>query len=1108
MKEQGTKSRDISRREFVKISGVSSIAVLCSPAITSANVFSNRTGRQDQVIFQDNTLPVLKKCDVVIVGGGFAGISAAVDFAKAGKKVVLVERRIYLGREITAEYRPWFDISKSKSNLPDILQSCIEPNIEQPDDTKRLLRFDHVKRSLEDQLFENGVEIVYASNVVQALADGEKIQGIVIGNKSGRQAILSKLVLDCTETASVVRLTDQKFEKSTPLTRYGRTLEFTNVEPITKEFISVPPAIKIRNNRVKVQRGYIGNDHYYIECPMDFENPKFDAKSTTERESEAWEKSIEVARYLYQNVAEFRNAFFTNSAYQLSGVYTRQMKESNFSKERAYLAEKISVQEELIPLERFSTGYHNLFCINEASILGEKQIKYLMTPRGANEFASSISAKLLRNWSSLAYGKEVDVIEHQFEEPEDSKRSIKEKFSPQRGKPYDRISIKGEAIPIIDTVDILVVGGGTSGAPATYNAAKAGKKTMVIDMNPGFGGTGTYGGVQSYWGPGNYYGFTKEHIKKVTEIDRSFSNTFPDNGYGRWNVQAKLAMWLHEIKTSGAQILWNSMVIGSIMDGAKIIGAVISTPQGVVGIKSKVVIDATGDGDVAVFAGAPYVLGSEHNNVPLWYAIRRQVKPGPTQSIFQSTVDVTNIEDYTRAVHVGLRTGGDDLHDHQPYLAPRESRHVLGEVVTTLTDNLTYKEWEDVISCHRSNTDMKGYHASDWFRIGLIPPNLTIEIPYRMIIPREIENIIITGKALSTTHDSFPALRMQHDLENLGGISALAAAQAIEDKVVVRNIDIKKFQKKLVNRGLLPEKYIKREIKPRNYSDEALRDWIRQFDPDISLKSFGNTEMSEIRYERIPFVEVCTSPPKQAIPILEEELKKASGKMQLRIALALAMHGSVSGALVIYNEIENQLSTVSLPRLKEHVQHSGPSNRTPPDQGAAPICANLIYALGMTRSDLNIFVIELVAELFGADKIDDFQEKEKGLFFYIDAVCYAAELIGNKAVIPSLKKIHANPFLNNRSLKSGIEESHVLERLSLIELILGRALARSGSAQGYEVLIEYLDDMRAILAEFAHTTLVKITDHDFGKSKNHWSRWLRSKGDKLEPVALTERPIG
>lgn len=59
--------------------------------------------------------------------------------------------------------------------------------------------------------------------------------------------------------------------------------------------------------------------------------------------------------------------------------------------------------------------------------------------------------------------------------------------------------------------------------------------------------------------------------------------------------------------------------------------------------------------------------------------------------------------------------------------------------------------------------------------------------------------------------------------------------------------------------------------------------------------------MSEIRYSRIPFVEVCTSPPQKAIPVLEEELKRNSGKMQLRIALALAMLGSESGAEIIYN---------------------------------------------------------------------------------------------------------------------------------------------------------------------------------------------------------------
>lgn len=1092
------KDFDISRREFIKISGVTSVAILCAPAMTGC--ISNN----EQAHFENDNVPVLNKCDVIVVGGGFAGVTAALIFAKAGKKVVLVERRIYLGREVTSEYRPWFEISSKKKDLPEFMLACIESKIDQPDTTKILLRFDHVKITLEDQLFKHRVDIVYASNIVQLVADNDKLQGIIIGNKSGRQAILSKLVLDCTETASVVLLTNQKFNDNSGNTEYIRTLEYTHVEPMSSGIIDVPSTLHIKGNRVKVQQGYLGKGHYYIDCPMEFNSPKFDAKSVTSREAEAWEKSIEVAKYLYQNIPEFKNAYFTNSSNQLKGLYTAQMHDSNYAIERQYLKDTISIQNEEIDIKSFATPFTNLFCINEAAVLSKKQTDYIKTPIGASEIASSLSEKIENNWSLLTSVKEVEILKENGHKISSKEIKIKEKYSPQRGKPYERIQIKDENIPVIDEVDVLVAGGGTSGAPAAYNTAKEGKKTMVVDMNPGFGGTGTYGGVQSYWGPGGYYGFTFSHIKKTTEINNSFSNLFPDNGYGLWSVEAKMAMWLKQIRDSGSGILWNSFIVGTIMERNKVIGVVVSTPQGLIAIKSKIVIDATGDGDVAAFAGAPFVLGSEQDNVPLWYALRRQVKPGPTDSVFKSTVDVTNIEDYTRSVHVGLRTGGDELHDHQPYLAPRESRHILGDVVITLTDNLTFREWKDVINIHRSNTDMKGYHSSDWFRIGLIPPNLSIEIPYRAIIPVKLENIIITGKAISTTHDSFAAIRMQHDLENLGGIAALAAVQAIDENVLARDIDIIKFQEKLVNMKLLPKDILGREIKPKSYTKEEFRELIKQFDPDISLKSFGNTKMSEIRYSRIPFVEVCTSADKNAIPVLEEELGKSSGKMQLRIALALAMLGAESGAQTIYNEINNQLQS-SLPVLVEYVEHSG--DNTPPDQGAAPICANLIYALGMTRSDLNLLSIKLVSDLFRAESIDDFKIKNKALFFYIDAVCYSANMIGSKNAIPHLKKIHKNQFLNNKSLKRGIEEEYVYERLSLMELILGRALARSGSAEGYEILIEYLDDMRAVLAEFSHNTLVKITNCDFGKNRDEWSRWLITNNDRLNPVALEDRPF-
>ncbi|NQU50912.1 MAG: FAD-dependent oxidoreductase [Bacteroidetes bacterium] len=1099
MKKQGNCSNNISRREFIKVTGVISVAMLCAPTMAGC------VSMKEQAQFENDTVPVLKKCDVVIVGGGFAGVSAALNFSKFGKKVVLVERRIYLGREVTSEYRPWFDNSRSNMDLPEFMQACIEPEIDQPDNTKKLLRFDHVKRTLEDELFEHGVEIVYASNVTQVIADDDKLHGIVIGNKSGRQAILSKLVMDCSETASVVHLTRQNFSKKVGTSKFIRTLEYTNIELLLSKTIEVPSGLKMKDNKVWIQQGYLGKGHYFIDCPMVFNDPEFDARSLTNREVEAWERSNEVAKYLYQHVPEFKSAYLANSSYQLNGLYTSQMLDANYENDRQYLKQTISIQNEDIEFKSFATPYANLFCISEAALLNKKQTNFIKTPVGASEIASSLSMEIIKNWSMLSSEKEVKILNEDDMKASSAAIKTKEKYSPQKGKPYGRIRINNENIPVLDEVDVLVAGGGTSGAPATYTAAREGKKTLVVDMNPGFGGTGTYGGVQSYWGPGDYTGFTASHIKKTTEINSAFSKLFPDNGYGRWSVEAKMAMWLREIRNSGAQILWNSFVVGTIMKGNKVIGVVVSTPQGVMAVKSKIVIDATGDGDVAAFAGAPFVLGSEHNNVPLWYAIRRQVKPGPTESIFQSTVDVTNIEDYTRSVHVGLRTGGNKLHDHQPYLAPRESRHILGDVVTTLTDNLTFKEWKDVINIHRSNTDMKGYHSSDWFRIGLIPPNLSIEIPYRAIIPKDVENIIITGKAISTTHDSFPAIRMQHDLENLGGIAALAAVEAIDTNVLARDIDILKFQKKLVNMKLLPKDILGREIKPRSYTEEELREWIKQFEPDTSLKSFGNTKMSEIRFSRIPFVEVCTSPPQKAIPVLEEELKRNSGKMQLRIALALAMLGSESGAEIIYNEINNQLQS-SLPVLKEHIEHSG--NRPPPDQGAAPICANLVYALGMTRSDLNVFSVELVSELFRADSIDDFKIKNKALFFYIDAVCYAANMIGSKSVIPYMKKIHANQFLNNRSIKIGIEKDHILERLSLMELILGRALARSGSDKGYEILIEYLDDMRAILAEFSHGTLVKITKRDFGKKKEQWNKWLTTNKGGLKPAALEERPFG
>src|SRR5690606_35177116 len=109
----------------------------------------------------------------------------------------------------------------------------------------------------------------------------------------------------------------------------------------------------------------------------------------------------------------------------------------------------------------------------------------------------------------------------------------------------------------------------------------------------------------------------------------------------------------------------------------------------------------------------------------------------------------------------------------------------------TLNDQLRQRKWEDVINVAFSNHDVKGHTGSDWLRVGLIPPNLEIEVSYRAILPETLENILVVGKAISATHDALPAIRMQADLENLGGVAALAAAQAVHENCAPHEIDIR-----------------------------------------------------------------------------------------------------------------------------------------------------------------------------------------------------------------------------------------------------------------------------------------------------------------------------
>ena len=69
-------------------------------------------------------------------------------------------------------------------------------------------------------------------------------------------------------------------------------------------------------------------------------------------------------------------------------------------------------------------------------------------------------------------------------------------------------------------------------------------------------------------------------------------------------------------------------------------------------------------------------------------------------------------------------------------------------------------------------------------------------------------------------------------------------------------------------------------------------------------------------------------------------------------------------------------------------------------------------------------------------------------------------------------------------------------------------MARLGSAEGYDTLIDYLDDNRASLAEFAHMSLEELTGCNNGKNPKAWRLWLADAKGSLKPIPLVDRLDG
>jgi hypothetical protein len=607
---------------------------------------------------------------------------------------------------------------------------------------------------------------------------------------------------------------------------------------------------------------------------------------------------------------------------------------------------------------------------------------------------------------------------------------------PEQKKP-ESISADKREIPVLGEYDVVVVGGGTGGAPAGIAAARQGAKTLVVEYLHGLGGVGTMGYISSY-----YYGYIKGFTEEIDDGVNGYG------GYGRtrrggWNVEWKKEWYRSELRKAGADIWFGVLGCGAFVDGQDVKGVVVATPAGRGVVLAKTVIDSTGNADVAASAGAACTY-TDGTNVAVQGAGLPPLRLGAGYTNTDWTfIDDSDVLDIWRSFVVA-KEKYKDAYDLGQLLDTRERRRIVGDFTMSPMDISIGRTYPDTIVISRSNFDTHGYTIHPVFLIR--PPDseeMYVDVPYRCLLPKGLNGILVTGLGVSAHRDAMPVIRMQADIQNQGYAAGVAAAMASRNDKSVRNINIKALQKHLVEKGNLPERVLTDKDSfplPQEKIAEAVQSVVNSFDG----------------------LEIILAQQEDAIPLLKTAYKNSQDKeSKLVYAHILGMLGDPIGTNTLLNAVRSR-------------NWDKGWNYTGMGQFGMSMSEldSLIVALGRTRDSRALEVILEKAE----------QLNMESEFSHYRAVAMALESLGDPSAAKSLAMLLAKPgiqghvFANIDRARLETPDNPVdttTRNNSLRELILARALYRCGDYKGLgeEILKEYASDLRAHYARHASAVL-------------------------------------
>ncbi len=726
-------------------------------------------------------IPVIAEVDILVAGATLGGVAAASAAAEAGSEVFLVGYLPYLGEDICGTFRYLFDkqiVADSYAfaeqtggdgHYPGKLAAGLFPGT---DNISPM----HIKTVLEKELIDRNVNFLYSSYVVDVVfGDDDKPAGVIINNRTGRQAVLCRSIIDCTQGAYAARLAGASFIKDDDPARMpykfitiGSSIE--TMERNGSEQLTLPAKVNDKSYRVIEHSGSVPRKGFsYISL----------ANAEQEIRDRTWDAGqVDSADRMFWT-APYRLRSMGSSA----GLPT-------------------SVRD--IPLQHFMPeGMDNVFVPGSCAGVDEQTAMELTLPHHQLYLGRKIG--LEASGAARSQSKPVTYVTRTLNGTEylqGETGEISETLRPNLGNKM--VWAEETALPVLGEYDVVIAGGGTAGAPAAISAARNGVRTLVVEYLHGLGGTGTLGLIGRYW-YGHRDGFTKEIDRGVREMADA-SHPRQKTRDDEWVVDWKMEWYRREIRKAGGDIWFGTMAMGAFVHDGKVKGLLVATPEGRGVVLAKQVVDSTGSADIAIAAGADYEYVGK-STVAVQGSGLPKVDPGDHYNNTDWTfVDDTDIFDVTR-VFISGKQKYQGAWDLGKLPQTRERRRVIAEFMVSPIDMLTGRRYPDTISYHVSNFDTHGYTIHPYFIIkqpdgGHV--TYDVDLPLRCLLPRGIDGIIVTGLGAGAHRDAMPVIRMQPCLQNQGYAVGCLVAKMVKENISARDVDMRSLQQHLADIGSLP----------------------------------------------------------------------------------------------------------------------------------------------------------------------------------------------------------------------------------------------------------------------------------------------------------------